>query len=235
MTELLLVLALRLELELLTLLLALEPEELLRLELLAELELVPTLRLELLELLPTLRLELELVLLGRSYEVPDCDDLAELLFTEREALERLEVAGATLFTADELLLLLTLRLDDELVFTLRLADELVFTLRLADELLFTLRLLLEPALDTLLEVVPDDCVTERFVEPEVCTLRLAVVAAAVVVLSPALEATVLSGVVLTLRLVLEPNAATRSEFLRLRLRSHPPALILRLGTNLSAW
>lgn len=115
------------------------------------------------------------------------------------------MAGVTLFTA-----------EDELLFTLRLDELFVFTLRLEDELVFTLRLLLEAEFDTLLE--PDAG----------CTLRLAELA----VVAAALDATARSGV-LTLRLALEPDTARRSEVLRLKLRSHPAPLILRLGVNVS--
>ena len=170
----------------------------LRLELLfdvprLELLLLPlplTLRDEL-ELL-TLRLELELVLLGRSYVEPAWA-------------ERLDVAGATLRTACELLDCDTLRLE-LLPDTLRL-ELLPATLRL------------ELPLDTLrLELLPD-------------TLRLADELATLLSgLEPPLtdlEAT-LFDVRLTLRLPLEANAAVRS-VLRLRFLSHPPLLILRLG------
>ena len=75
-------LTLRLELPLLTLLLEL---------------LLLTLRVELL----LLTLRVGLVLLGRSYVLPDCADLDDPLLTEREALERLEVAGATLLTDED--------------------------------------------------------------------------------------------------------------------------------------
>ena len=125
------------------------------------------------------------------------------------------MAGVTLFTAEDELLF-TLRLDELLVFTLRLEDELVFTLRLEDEFAFTLRLLPEVEFETLLE--PDAG----------CTLRLAELA----VVAAALDATARSGV-LTLRLALEPDTARRSEVLRLKLRSHPAPLILRLGVNVS--
>ena len=106
-------------------------------------------------------------------------------------------------------------------------DEPVFTLRLDEELVFTLRLLLEAPLATLLELVLAACVVER---PDVdCTLLPAVLAVATV-LSPDLDATVLSGV-LTVRLLLEPDTARRSDVLRLKLRSHPAPLILRLGVK----
>ena len=162
--------------------------DVLRLELLLPLPL--TLRDEL-ELL-TLRLELELVLLGRSYVEPAWA-------------ERLDVAGATLRTACELLDCDTLRLE-LLPDTLRL-ELLPATLRL------------ELPLDTLrLELLPD-------------TLRLADELATLLSgLEPPLtdlEAT-LFDVRLTLRLPLEANAAVRS-VLRLRFLSHPPLLILRLG------
>lgn len=146
-TELLLVLAedeLRVELELLTL----------RLELLPE-----TLRDTLDELLPTLRELLEFVLLGRSYVDPDCVRVEVPLLTEREELERLDVAGATLLTDDE---------EEELLFccdTLRV-EVLPDTLRVELEP-DTLRVELDPA--TLrLELLPD---TLRLDE-EAATLRL---------------------------------------------------------------
>ena len=128
------------------------------------------------------------------------------MFTEREALDRLDVAGATLLTAeevlfccdtlrvDELLLPATLRLDEVLLpATLRL-DELLppATLRL-DELLDTLRLL-DEELVTDLDATPDAVETVRLAL-EADTLRLAV--------------------------------------LRLRFLSHPPLLILRLGVKVS--
>lgn len=155
----LLLLTLRLELVLPLLTLRLEPElELLLLTLrvaLLGVELLLTLRLEpvvpLLTLrltfesellLLTLRLELELVLLGRSYVLPDCADLDVTLLTEREELERLEVAGATLLTPDVFSDCATLRLEAVFpLLTLRFAVEL--------ELLLTLRLELELTLFTL--------------------------------------------------------------------------------------
>lgn len=158
-----------------------------------------------LELLLTLRLELvlELVLLGRSYVEPDCA-------------ERLVVAGATLRTACELFDCDTLRLEVE-------PD----TLRL--ELLpATLRLELEPA--TLrLELLPD---TLRL-DDEPATVRLedepdTVLSGLALLPFTDLEATVFD-VRLTLRLLLDENAATVRSVLRLRFLSHPPLLILRLG------
>ena len=150
------------------------------------------------------------------------------MFTEREALDRLDVAGATLLTAeevlfccdtlrvDELLLPATLRLDELLLpATLRL-DELLLpaTLRL-DELLLpaTLRLdeLLLPAtlrLDELLD-------TLRLLDEELVT---------------DLDAT--PDAVETVRLALEADTL-RLAVLRLRFLSHPPLLILRLGVKVS--
>lgn len=235
-TELLLVLAgaeLRVELELL---LTLRFEELLltlRLEfvlpelVLPELTLrpvlVPTLTLRVVPLLPdTLRLELELplltlrvelVLLGRSYVLPDWVDLVVSLLTERDALERLVVAGATLLTEEELLPDCdTLRVE-EVPDTLRL-DEVPDTLRL-DEVPDTLRLELELPLLTLrfeaeATLRPDE-------EPGV----------------PLTDLDATSPDLLTLRLLLEPDIATLSVVLRLRLRSQPPLLILRLPAKLS--
>lgn len=222
-TELLLVLAgatLRLELELLLtlrfeeLLLTLRlelvlPELTLRLELdpLLTLRVVPllpvTLRLEL--ELPLLTLRLELVLLGRSYVLPGWVDLVVSLPTERDALERLDVAGATLLTDEELLPdCETLRLD-EVPDTLRL-EEVPDTLRLELELpLLTLRFEAEATLR------PAE-------EPEVPLTDL--------------DATWLPDL-LTLRLLLEPEIATLSVVVRLRFRSQPPLLILRLPTKFS--
>ena len=102
----------------------------------------------------------------------------------------------------------------------------------------TLRLELEPAalrlvlllpLDTLrLELLPD---TLRLAdEPD--TLRFELLATLLsedVAVPTVLEATELD-VRLTLRLLLEANAAVRS-VLRLRFLSHPPLLILRLGVK----
>ena len=102
------------------------------------------------------------------------------LLTERVALERLLVAGATLLT-DEVL--------PDCVDTLRV-ELLPATLRLVDEPA-TLRLEVE-ASPTDLDAIPDE-----------------------------------AGV--TVRLALDPNEAVRLVVLRLRLRSHPPLLILRLG------
>ena len=119
--------------------------------------------------------------------------------TEREALERLEVAGATLLTDDELLP------DCD---TLRLELEVV---------LLTLRLELElPLLTLRLDDVPDTLRPDA--EPEVPFTDL--------------DATEFDDL-LTLRLLLEPDIATRSVVVRLRLRSQPPLLILRFPTKLS--
>lgn len=206
--ELLLEELLRVELPLDTLRLELLPLTLRLLELLPDelrvtLELFPpTLRLEVLpltlrlELLPlTLRL-LELVLLGRSYVLPACD-------------ERLDVAGATLLTADELVPCDTLRLE-----------LLPLTLRL--ELLpLTLRLLLVPdALRLLLLLL-----TLRLDE-DAATLRLD--DDPDMLLSWAALPDLASDAVLTVRLLLDPNAAER-DVLRLRFLSHPPPLTERLG------
>ena len=102
------------------------------------------------------------------------------LLTERVALERLLVAGATLLTEEVL---------PDCVDTLRV-ELLPATLRLVDEPA-TLRLEVE-ASPTDLDAIPDE-----------------------------------AGV--TVRLALVPNEAVRLVVLRLRLRSHPPLLILRLG------
>ena len=147
------------------------------------------------------------------------------LLTERVALERLLVAGATLLTEEVLpdcvdtlrveLLPATLRLE-LLPATLRL-ELLPATLRL--ELLpATLRLELLPA--TLrLELLP---ATLRLVD-EPATLRLEVEA------SPTDLDAIPDEAGVTVRLALVPNEAVRLVVLRLRLRSHPPLLILRLG------
>ena len=129
------------------------------------------------------------------------------LLTERVALERLLVAGATLLT-DEVL--------PDCVDTLRV-ELLPATLRL--ELLpATLRLELLPA--TLrLELLP---ATLRLVD-EPATLRLEVEA------SPTDLDAIPDEAGVTVRLALVPNEAVRLVVLRLRLRSHPPLLILRLG------
>ena len=120
------------------------------------------------------------------------------LLTERVALERLLVAGATLLTEEVL---------PDCVDTLRL-ELLPATLRL--ELLpATLRLELLPA-------------TLRLVD-EPATLRLEVEA------SPTDLDAIPDEAGVTVRLALVPNAAVRLVVLRLRLRSHPPLLILRLG------
>ena len=85
------------------------------------------------------------------------------MFTEREALDRLDVAGATLLTAEEVLFCCdTLRVDELLLpATLRL-DELLDTLRLLDE-----------ELVTDLDATPDAVETVRLAL-EADTLRLAV-------------------------------------------------------------
>jgi hypothetical protein len=137
-------------------------------------------------------------------------------------LERLDVAGATLFT-DELL---------DCCETLRF-ELLLETLRveLLPELA-TLRLELLPELATLrLEVEPAE--TLRFEVEPAETLRLAVDPVA---LRPSFEAVpadleaILLDVRVTLRLEFEPNEAVRlAVVLRLRFLSHPPSLILRLG------
>ena len=120
------------------------------------------------------------------------------LLTERVALERLLVAGATLLTEEVL---------PDCVDTLRV-ELLPATLRL--ELLpATLRLELLPA-------------TLRLVD-EPATLRLEVEASPTDLDAMPDEAGV------TVRLALVPNEAVRLVVLRLRLRSHPPLLILRLG------
>ena len=96
------------------------------------------------------------------------------MFTEREALDRLDVAGATLLTAEEVLFCCdTLRVDELLLpATLRLDEVLLpATLRL-DELLDTLRLL-DEELVTDLDATPDAVETVRLAL-EADTLRLAV-------------------------------------------------------------
>lgn len=138
------------------------------------------------------------------------------LLTERVALERLLVAGATLLTEEVLPDCVdTLRVE-LLPATLRL-ELLPVTLRL--ELLpATLRLELLPA--TLrLELLP---ATLRLVD-EPATLRLEVEA------SPTDLDAIPDEAGVTVRLALDPNEAVRLVVLRLRLRSHPPLLILRLG------
>ena len=129
------------------------------------------------------------------------------LLTERVALERLLVAGATILTEEVL---------PDCVDTLRV-ELLPATLRL--ELLpATLRLELLPA--TLrLELLP---ATLRLVD-EPATLRLEVEA------SPTDLDAIPDEAGVTVRLALDPNEAVRLVVLRLRLRSHPPLLILRLG------
>ena len=116
-------------------------------------------------------------------------------------LERLDVAGATLFTDELLDCCETLRVE-LLLETLRveLLPELA-TLRLEVEPADTLRLAVDPvALRPSFEAVPAD-----------------------------LEA-ILLDVRVTLRLEFEPNEAVRlAVVLRLRFLSHPPSLILRLG------
>ena len=128
------------------------------------------------------------------------------MFTEREALDRLDVAGATLLTAEEVLFCCdTLRVDELLLpATLRLDEVLLpATLRL-DELLLPATLRLDELLDTL-RLLDEELVTDLDATPDaVETVRLA------------LEAD-------TLRLAV----------LRLRFLSHPPLLILRLGVKVS--
>ena len=129
------------------------------------------------------------------------------LLTERVALERLLVAGATLLTEEVL---------PDCVDTLRV-ELLPATLRL-EPLPATLRLELLPA--TLrLELLP---ATLRLVD-EPATLRLEVEA------SPTDLDAIPDEAGVTVRLALVPNEAVRLVVLRLRLRSHPPLLILRLG------
>lgn len=141
-----------------------------------------------------------------------------LLLTERVELDRLDVAGVTLRTDDELLFCCeTLRVELEavlLLLTLRLElDPATLRLELDPA---TLRLELDPA--TLrLELLP---ATLRLAE-EPATLRLSVELAVT-----DLDAT--PDAVLTVRLALEPNAG-RLAVLRLRFLSHPPLFILRLG------
>lgn len=173
------------------------------------------------ELFDTLRLEVEpdmlrlafellelrvwLVLLGRSYVLPDCADLVVLLpLTERDELERLDVAGATSFTAPEPDVLRV----DVLFATLRLEVE-PDTLRLDVEP-DTLRLLAELALATLRDEPPD-------------TLRLSAFATALDwVLEPTFP---------TLRLLTDPDTDLRLDADRLRFLSHPP-LTLRFDEYL---
>lgn len=130
------------------------------------------------------------------------------LLTERVALERLVVAGATLLTEEVLLPDCDDTLRVELLPPTLRVELLPATLRL--ELLPpTLRLeLLPPTLR--LELLP-------------ATLRLADEASPTDLDAMPDEAEV------TVRLALDPNAAVRLVVLRLRLRSHPPLLILRLG------
>lgn len=132
-----------------------------------------------------------------------------MLLTERVELDRLDVAGVTLRTDDELLFCCeTLRVELEAVL-------LLLTLRLELDPA-TLRLELDPA--TLrLELLP---ATLRLAE-EPATLRPSVELAVT-----DLDAT--PDAVLTVRLALEPNAG-RLAVLRLRFLSHPPLFILRLG------
>ena len=130
------------------------------------------------------------------------------LLTEREALERLEVAGATFFTPDVLPDCVTLRLELWVpLLTLRL--ELALPL-------LTLRLELVLALLTLRDV------------EALATLRLEEVFS--LLPSTDLEAAVVAAWV-TLRSLLEPENARRSVVERLRFLSHPPLLILLLGVN----
>lgn len=158
-------------------LLELVPLETLRLELL---ELVPleTLRLELLEAVPVVlretlldpvvpllvlldMLRLELVLLGRSYVLPETVPVVFPL-TERETLERLDVAGATLRTDVELRVpadWATLRLElvpDTLLDETELGADSVtrVSIRLAvADAVETLRSLMEPDNDVRLAVL----------------------------------------------------------------------------------
>lgn len=152
------------------------------------------------------------------------------LLTERVELERLDVAGATLLTEDVLLLDCcddTLRVELELL-TLRveLLEVLPDTLRLELLVLFPATLRLEVLPATLrLEVLP--ATLRLLLEPD--TLRLEVEE----LLATDLEATPDEAGV-TVRLALVPNDAVRLVVLRLRLRSHPPLLMLRLGANRSA-
>ena len=138
------------------------------------------------------------------------------LLTERVALERLLVAGATLLTEEVLPDCVdTLRVE-LLPATLRL--ELLPAMLRLELLPATLRLELLPA--TLrLELLP---ATLRLVD-EPATLRLEVEA------SPTDLDAIPDEAGVTVRLALVPNEAVRLVVLRLRLRSHPPLLILRLG------
>ena len=190
----------------------LELEPLLTLLELLELLLVllPTL-LEALELLLTLLELLGLVLLGRSYVLPDCTDLEVVLLAELEELERLDVAGATLLTDELLPDWVALRdavaevfRDDAVEVVLRDAVEL--TLRDAVELA------LRDAVELALRDEADD--TSRL-EAELTDLLGA-------------EATVDE-----LRLTVRLAVAAEREVERLRFLSHPLLLILRLETKLS--
>ena len=154
----------------------------------------------------TLRDELELLLTLRLELVLELVLLGRS-YVEPDCAERLVVAGATLRTACELFDCDTLRLEVE-PDTLRL-ELLPATLRL--ELLpDTLRLDDEPA-TVRLEDEPDTVLSGLALLP-----------------FTDLEATVFD-VRLTLRLLLDENAATVRSVLRLRFLSHPPLLILRLG------
>ena len=145
-------------------------------------------------------------------------DDEEPLLTERVELERLDVAGATLRTDCELLLLLTLRVP-ELLLTLRF-DELLLpaTLRLVELLLpATLRLfeLLLPATLRLEE----EAETLRFAD-EADTLRFADEADTVLSGDEVTDLDDTELAVLTVRSALD--ADRRAVVLRLRLRSQPP-------------
>ena len=182
----------------------LELEPLLTLLELLELLLVllPTL-LEALELLLTLLELLGLVLLGRSYVLPDCTDLEVVLLAELEELERLDVAGATLLTDELLPDWVALR--DAVAEVFR-DDAVEVVLRDAVEL--TLR----DAVELALRDEADD--TSRL-EAELTDLLGA-------------EATVDE-----LRLTVRLAVAAEREVERLRFLSHPLLLILRLETKLS--
>ena len=182
----------------------LELEPLLTLLELLELLLVllPTL-LEALELLLTLLELLGLVLLGRSYVLPDCTDLEVVLLAELEELERLDVAGATLLTDELLPDWVALR--DAVAEVFR-DDAVEVVLRDAVELA------LRDAVELALRDEADD--TSRL-EAELADLLGA-------------EATVDE-----LRLTVRLAVAAEREVERLRFLSHPLLLILRLETKLS--
>ena len=152
------------------------------------------------ELLALLSVRLGLVLLGRSYVVPDCADLEAEVPDEREELERLEVAGAT-FLTDELLVdcvaLRELPVVLREAFVVALREVVAVALREADAAV----VLREAAVLTLRSVVPAD-------------------------LPDALDAVTLDERV-ALRLAV---ADAERVALRLRFLSHPPPLTLRLGT-----